>query len=224
MHDKEQIFNQAQYKKRRSALRQYAPEPEQRFWQAVRGQQLGIKFRRQHGIGHYIVDFYCPQCKLVVELDGDSHYLEDAQEYDAVRDAYIQGLGIRVLRFSNRDVMQNLKGVLQSVINSLNNPTPCQGGNIEYASDPTPTLPFSGEGVETLSNIGNRTSNSSPCQGGEREGVNRHASDPTPTLPFSGEGVETLSNIRNRTSNSSPCQGGGREGVNTIKQEMGYGA
>ncbi len=118
MNDRERVFNKPQYKRRRSQLRQQATTPEQRFWYAVRGKQLGVKFRRQHGIGHYIVDFYCPELKLVVELDGDSHFSEAAQRYDAVRDAYIQGVGFRILRFSNADVMQNLEGVLNVVVGS----------------------------------------------------------------------------------------------------------
>lgn len=69
-HD-ETIFNQPQYRNRRVELRKNPTEPEKRFWLAVRGKQLGTKFRRQHWISHYIVDFYCPEWKLVVELDGD---------------------------------------------------------------------------------------------------------------------------------------------------------
>jgi len=146
MPNREQTFNKPQYKNRRSVLRQQATAPEQRFWQAVRGKQLGVKFRRQHGIGHYIVDFYCPELKLVVELDGDSHFSDEAQQYDAVRDDYIQALGIRVLRFTNTDVMQNLEGVLQMVMQSYRpierDSTPASPGK----SNPTPALPFPGEG------------------------------------------------------------------------------
>ena len=118
----ETIFNLPQYRSRRVELRKNPPEPERRFWQAVRGKQLGVKFRRQHGIGHYIVDFYCPEWQLVVELDGDSHFNEDAQRADAERDTYLHGIGLRVLRFTNQDIMQNLEGVLMKVLES--NPSP----------------------------------------------------------------------------------------------------
>ena len=57
-------------------------EPEKRLWSILRNNQLGVKFRRQHGIGHYIVDFYCPELKLIIEVDGESHFSEDAQAYD----------------------------------------------------------------------------------------------------------------------------------------------
>ena len=119
---KNTIFNLPQYRNRRSELRKNPTEPEKRFWQAVRGKQLGVKFRRQHGIGHYIVDFYCPEWALVIELDGDSHFNPDARASDAERDAYLQKLGLRVLRFTNLDIMQNLEGVLARILEC--NPTP----------------------------------------------------------------------------------------------------
>ena len=119
MNGRNRIFNREQTKTLRIQLRQHATVPEQYFWQAVKGKQLGFKFRRQHGIGPYIVDFYCPERKLVIELDGYSHFSVEGRQYDAQRDAYIQGLGIRVLRFSNTDVMHNLEGVLQIVLSVL---------------------------------------------------------------------------------------------------------
>ena len=92
------IFNIPQYTTRRQELRNNATQPEQKLWATLRGKQLGVKFRRQHGIGHYIVDFYCPERKLVIEVDGDSHYTEAAHLKDAQRDNYLQQLGLRVLR------------------------------------------------------------------------------------------------------------------------------
>ncbi len=177
----ETIFNLPQYRNNRVALRKNPTEPEKRFWQAVRGKQVGAKFRRQHGIGHYIVDFYCPEWALVVELDGDSHFHSDAQLADSERDAYLHGLGLRVLRFTNLDVMQNLAGVLMKVLES----------------NPTPALPLSGEG-ESTSSCGDTSHEggvSSPCEGGGREGVAQSneelgnaCDNPSPTLPLPGEG------------------------------------
>ena len=111
----EQIFNQPRYKQRRQSLRNNATAPEQALWQVLRGKQLGVKFRRQHGIGHYIVDFYCPERQLVIELDGESHFTEDAQAYDQIRDVYLQGLGLRVLRFTNAQIVKNLEGVYEII-------------------------------------------------------------------------------------------------------------
>lgn len=110
-----QIFNIPQYTARRQELRHNLTQPEQKLWATLRGKQLGIKFRRQHGIGHYIVDFYCPERKLVIEVDGDSHYTDDAQQKDAQRDCYLQQLGIQVLRFTNDEINQNMQGVYETI-------------------------------------------------------------------------------------------------------------
>jgi very-short-patch-repair endonuclease len=91
------------------------PAPEQYLWQRLRNKQLGVRFRRQQGIGRYIVDFYCPERALVIEVDGDSHYTDDAQAYDAIRDEFMAGLNISVLRFTNTDVMSNIDTVLLSI-------------------------------------------------------------------------------------------------------------
>ncbi len=74
-----------------------------------------VRFRRQVVIGNYIVDFYCHQAKLVVELDGSQHYSVDGQLSDENRTAYLQSLGLQVLRFSNLDINENLQGVCQRI-------------------------------------------------------------------------------------------------------------
>ena len=90
-------------------------EPEKRLWQILRKQQIGVKFRRQHGIGEYIVDFYCAELKLVIEVDGDSHYSDHDQSYDKTRERFMQSLGIETLRLKNDDVMKNIEGVYQYI-------------------------------------------------------------------------------------------------------------
>ena len=111
----DKIFNLPQYTTRRQALRNNTTQPEQKLWAVLRGKQLGVKVRRQHGIGRYIVDLYCPEAKLVIEVDGDSHYTEIAQLQDSERDAYMQSLGLRVLRFTNQDINQNMPGVYETI-------------------------------------------------------------------------------------------------------------
>lgn len=111
----EQIFNPPQYTAKRQTLRNNPTQPEQTLWAVLRGKQLGVKFRRQHGIGHYIVDFYCPQCQLVIEVDGDSHYSTEGKSHDQARDAYMVSLGLKVLRFTNAEVMQNTAGVYDAI-------------------------------------------------------------------------------------------------------------
>lgn len=110
-----QLFNQPRYKERRQDLRNNSTSPERALWRVLRDKQMGVKFRRQHGIGHYIVDFYCAERKLVIEVDGDSHFTDDALAYDQIRDAYLQGLELKVLRFTNEQVTENLEGVCEII-------------------------------------------------------------------------------------------------------------
>ncbi|MFZ1640262.1 MAG: endonuclease domain-containing protein [Candidatus Contendobacter sp.] len=108
--------NAPSLKIRRQELRSTMTPAEIRLWQAIKQRQFnGLKFRRQHSVGPYIVDFYCPSAKLVIELDGAVHDSESAWQYDEHRTASITSLGLRVLRFENRAVMENLDGVLNLI-------------------------------------------------------------------------------------------------------------
>ena len=78
---------------------------------------------RQRPIDNFVVDFYCPKLKLVIEIDGDSHYRENAQEYDSQRTEILQGYGLKVIRFTNEEVLHNLEGVI-AVIEGLIPPNP----------------------------------------------------------------------------------------------------
>ncbi len=80
---------------------------------------LPQKFTRQKPLGRYIADFYCSAHKLVVELDGDTHYVGDARSYDGSRTATLSSLGIRVIRFTNTDVMQRFEGVCLEILHAL---------------------------------------------------------------------------------------------------------
>ena len=89
------------------------PKAEQILWDQLKGRQFeGLKFRRQHGIGRYVVDFYCPALRLVIELDGGSHFEEGAKEYDELRQSEIEQLGIEFIRFRNDWVYSNLEEVM----------------------------------------------------------------------------------------------------------------
>ena len=89
---------------------------ERRLWQALRGRKLGgLRFRRQHPVSLYILDFYCHSRRLAVELDGAYHGGPEQAAYDAARSAYLARTGIRVLRFTNQDVDQRLEGVLVKI-------------------------------------------------------------------------------------------------------------
>ena len=81
------------------------------------------RVRRQRPIGGYIADFYCAACKVVIEIDGGEHFTDDGLEYDTQRTAFLEGLGLRVLRFSNDDVLENLHGVAVRVTEILGSAT-----------------------------------------------------------------------------------------------------
>jgi very-short-patch-repair endonuclease len=92
------------------------PAPaEQKLWWCLRDRRLGgFKFRRQVSIGSYVADFYCADCRLIIELDGDSH--SDQQEYDEHRTVRLRGLGLSVIRFVNTDVFENLDSVRLAIL------------------------------------------------------------------------------------------------------------
>ena len=107
------------------------PPAEVILWSKLRSKGLnGCKFRRQYSIGSYIVDFYCPQIKLVIEVDGDSHFVDGADSYDRNRQAIIESLGISFLRFTNRDVYERLEGVINTILERISKsdlPSPLLG-------------------------------------------------------------------------------------------------
>jgi very-short-patch-repair endonuclease len=95
-------------------LRSKQTDTENRLWSHLRAHRLcGLKFRRQQPIGVYVVDFLCPEKKLIVELDGGQH--QDRAEYDKVRDAWLKSEGYTVLRYWNNEVMGDLEGVLEDI-------------------------------------------------------------------------------------------------------------
>jgi very-short-patch-repair endonuclease len=80
---------------------------------------LPQKFTRQKPLGRYIADFYCSSHRLVIEIDGDSHYTERGERYDSERSAALDTLGIRVIRFTNSDVMQNFESVCMTILRAF---------------------------------------------------------------------------------------------------------
>ena len=106
----------------RKELRNKSTSAEIAFWNLVKNRSLeGRKFRRQHSIGNYIVDFYCPSEKLIVELDGDPHGEYHKISEDIKRDEYLQDLGFTVLRFENRFVFQDPEYILEEISKKFNN-------------------------------------------------------------------------------------------------------
>ena len=106
----QRVYNKKPLENRRRNLREQQTEAERIFWNIVRGRKfLNLKFRRQYSVGPYIIDFYCPEIGLAIELDGGQHATNI--EYDRVRTAFINQLGIRVVRFWNNDITKNTSGV-----------------------------------------------------------------------------------------------------------------
>jgi very-short-patch-repair endonuclease len=99
----------------RELRREMTPQ-ERKLWQCLRGKKLyGIKFRRQHPVDCFILDFFCYEHNLAVEIDGHSHYQLDQCAYDQARTEWLTRYGIRVVRFTNRDVDTNIEGVLDEI-------------------------------------------------------------------------------------------------------------
>ena len=104
-------------------LRKNMTDAERLLWSKIRRKQVrGYQFYRQITIGNYIVDFYCPKARLVIEVDGGQHYSEEGVEFDKLRDKHLANLGLRVLRLSNMDVLQNIDGVMEYIYEYLKSP------------------------------------------------------------------------------------------------------
>lgn len=115
-----QLYNRTSEKAKRQQLRRNMTKAEFPVWQKLKGKQLeGYKFRRQYSIGSFVIDFYCTELKLAIEIDGDSHFEEGVREYDRERQAFIESVGIRFLRFTNDEVYGNLEGVLERIIQEI---------------------------------------------------------------------------------------------------------
>jgi very-short-patch-repair endonuclease len=114
------IHNRPELKDRRKDLRNNPTPAETLLWNVLQRSNLGgYKFRRQHSVGCYILDFYCPSEELAIELDGDSHFVGAAPEYDRARTTYLNDRKITVLRFLNTDVYDNLDVVCEKILAEL---------------------------------------------------------------------------------------------------------
>lgn len=111
------IHNHENLLEYRRSLRLNSTEAEALLWAHLRGGKLaGYKFRRQHSVGRYILDFYCTSERLAVELDGQGHFTDEGIEYDKERTDYLNSLNIRVIRFENKLVFENIERVLVDVV------------------------------------------------------------------------------------------------------------
>jgi len=101
-------------------LRDNMTDAERYLWTKIRMKQIkGYQFYRQKPIGDYIVDFFCPRAKLVIEVDGSQHSFNETTDYDKIRGEYLMSLGLRVMRFTNTEVMKNIEGVIESITENM---------------------------------------------------------------------------------------------------------
>jgi very-short-patch-repair endonuclease len=116
------VHNKTSLKEIRRLLRQKMTLAEISLWDKLRDRKLnGLKFSRQHSIGNYIVDFYCSSKKLIIELDGEIHSLKEVKDNDKERDNVLSEMKFQVIRFSNNEVLFNIKEVLNIIVQA-NNP------------------------------------------------------------------------------------------------------
>jgi very-short-patch-repair endonuclease len=115
MHDgaTPQVFRNA------ASLRKNMTEPEIKLWEYLKTKPMGYKFRRQHPLGCYVLDFYCHKLRLSIELDGKYHLNSEQKNKDEERTAYVNSLGIREIRFKNEDVLNNLNETILQIQNEL---------------------------------------------------------------------------------------------------------
>jgi len=101
---------------RARALRSDRPEVEGLLWSKLRSNQTGFKFRRQHPFDPYVLDFYCPEKKLAIEVDGEGHSMGDQPMRDARKDGFLKKHGVRVLRFSAETVFRDMDAVVLTIL------------------------------------------------------------------------------------------------------------
>ncbi|NEN24737.1 DUF559 domain-containing protein [Cryomorpha ignava] len=161
-------FNNLPYLKTfRKNLRNNLTPAEAKLWTLLKGKGLeGRKFRRQHSFANYILDFYCPEERLAIELDGQGHFEATQAEYDRERDLFLEYSGIRVLRFENKWVWNNPGGLLEEVKNYFGK-QPARSGDKSDLKDQQPPRP--GDTLDLIDKQPPRPTDTPPLKGGERE-------------------------------------------------------
>jgi very-short-patch-repair endonuclease len=101
-------------------LRLQLTPAEEKLWNGISNKKLGVKFRRQHPVNIFIVDFYCHQLKLVIEIDGEVHNETEQRDYDIGRTEELERFGIKVIRFANGEVLNSIENVLRKIQELIN--------------------------------------------------------------------------------------------------------
>ena len=114
------IYYNRRLKNTARTLRKNMTDSERLLWSRIRRKQLrGFQFYRQKTVGNYIVDFYCPSAKIIIEVDGSQHFEEQRRKKDRIRDAYLSKLGFEILRFPNWEVMRNVDDIVEDIYRHL---------------------------------------------------------------------------------------------------------
>ena len=131
------VYNRESEKLKRKMLRENLSQAEVLLWSKLKGKGLNnYKFRRQYSVGKFVIDFYCPKSKMAIEIDGDSHFVEGAKERDRERQTIIETFGITFLRFTNREIYENIDGVLDKIVEHI---------KIRHSITPPFSSPYQGE-------------------------------------------------------------------------------
>ena len=114
------LYNKSSEKEKRRQLRQNITKAEKLVWDKVKDRQIEkCKICRQYSVDKFVIDFYSPELKLAIEIDGESHFENGAAEYDKERQAFLESAGITFIRFTNNDVSKSLSGVLESIAQKI---------------------------------------------------------------------------------------------------------
>lgn len=114
------LYNNPDSKELRKYLRANVSKAEQLLWAKLKGKRFyNVKFRRQYGVGKYILDFYSVELRLAIEIDGGTHFEKDALEYDKERTDFLNSYKIKVIRFTNNDIYKNMLNVLEEIKNEI---------------------------------------------------------------------------------------------------------
>lgn len=121
MEHADQIHNRKELKEIRRDLRNNATTEEEVLWKFLKNKKLGYKIRRQHSVFNYVLDFYCASKRLAIELDGAHHYTDEGKEDDKERDGVLRTMNLKILRFPNSMIRDNLDEVLEKIKMELDN-------------------------------------------------------------------------------------------------------
>ena len=126
------LYNRKPYVHIRKKLRNDLTYAEKKLWYQLQNKNLaGYEFRRQYGVGKFILDFFCVKARLGIEIDGDSHFENGADKKDFQRQKFVESVGIKILRFTNNEVYHNMEGVLNIIAKNLPPPAPPYKGGKE---------------------------------------------------------------------------------------------